>query len=330
MSQPLVTAEIVTIYGAATKCREAFLPCLTCAELMEMEWAENRLADFNLWANGIGAFAGSQASLDDRLRRDPETQGIVVNVLELLQGSIQQCHSLDQSSNSELAVHSGNDGSTALTAAMRDVEQLLNQLARVSVAIRNSGTASRFRKADKMFNPDNYWELRTYLENLVKCRPLGPNATGFDSSKNSVTPTQNRLIEANLKRRNRFVYAMHHSQKLALAPPQRPERTPLVMDQPNNQLSSAMPVEAPSPVVTGNEEKAPEFTETKASTLGTLPLILPSKAPPSRVVMTQITSTTAKVTYPKPPKVRMGLHQFKCPCCCQTIPELYQERTQWK
>ncbi|KAK8876779.1 transcription factor Zn C2H2 protein [Apiospora arundinis] len=367
MSSSTAPIEALSIYEAATKCRDSFLPCLTIAGLMELEWAENRLADFNLWANGIGAFAGHRASLDERLSRDPDTRSIIIHVLELLQSCVQQCQSLekssakdslaqlshghdsgnlsppdvltrsfspfsDESSDSEPRLRSDGDsnGSTALTAMMRDVEQLINQLARLSIAIRNAGTASRFRKADKLFNPDDYGDLQAYLENIAKARPLGPIGTGVDILKNDITHPQKRLIEANLRRRNRFVYAMRHAQKLAMEPPKLPDKISLAPGRLNTEYAEPVPIRPSNVETLSAGSIAPDFTETNASSLGTLPPLLPVIGPPSRATMTQITSTAAKVVYPKPPKVKAGLQQFKCPCCCQTLPLLYQESTQWK
>ncbi|KAK7971498.1 hypothetical protein PG989_016514 [Apiospora arundinis] len=367
MSSSTASIEALSIYEAATKCRDSFLPCLTIARLMELEWAENRLADFNLWANGIGAFAGSRASLDERLSRDPDTRNIIIHVLELLQSCVQQCRSLDNSSTKDPLAQlshdhdSGNlsppdivtrsfspfsdessdsepglrsdgdpDDSTALTAMMRDVEQLINQLARLSIAIRNAGTASRFRKADKLFNSDDYGGLQAYLENIVKARPPGPNGTGVDIFKNDIAPEQKRLIEANLRRRNRFVYAMRHAQKLAMETPKRSERIQLAPERLHTEFAEPMPIRPTGIEVLSADRIVPDLTETNASSLGTLPPLLPVRRPPSRATMTQISSTAAKVVYPKPPKVKAGLNQFKCPCCCQTLPLLYQESTQWK
>lgn len=52
------------IYNAAALCRLSLEDCLTVESLREHGWAENRLADFNLWAAGVGASAPTQASLD--------------------------------------------------------------------------------------------------------------------------------------------------------------------------------------------------------------------------------------------------------------------------
>ncbi|KAK8092842.1 hypothetical protein PG999_014429 [Apiospora kogelbergensis] len=368
MSSSISQNKTLSILEAATKCRDAFLQCTACADLMKLEWAENRLADFNLWANGIGAFAGHRASVDDRLSHDPDTRNIIAHVLGLLQSCIQQCLSIansstidslartshghdvgslsppedlprsfspfsDESSDSEPASRPDDnvDDLTTFTSLMRDVEQLMNQLAKISLAIRNAGTTSRFRKADKLFHPGDYIDLRTYLENIVRSRPPGPLGVGLDGLRNDITPAQKRLVGANLRRRNRFVYFMRHAQKLAMATaPTSPVNIPLDPNRREDyrELASTIPHE-PLDMKPRSIGRVPDLTETNASSLGTLPPLLPVKAPSSRVTMTQVTLTAAKVVYPKPPKVKAGLQQFKCPCCCQSLPLLYQENTHW-
>jgi hypothetical protein len=72
-----VTAVPTTILEAAVLCRTRVEECLTIESLMQHEWAENRLADFNLWATGLGVFASQRVSLDRRLSDQPEALAIV-------------------------------------------------------------------------------------------------------------------------------------------------------------------------------------------------------------------------------------------------------------
>jgi hypothetical protein len=58
---------------------------------MQQEWAENRLADFNLWAIGAGASNTGKASLDHRLRANPEAHTILLNLLLMLKILLQKC-----------------------------------------------------------------------------------------------------------------------------------------------------------------------------------------------------------------------------------------------
>jgi hypothetical protein len=79
------------IFEATTVCLQSFTDCLAVKELMRNEWAENRLADFNLWISGTGALARSRASLDSRLAPRPEAASVIANVLQLLSGTVDEC-----------------------------------------------------------------------------------------------------------------------------------------------------------------------------------------------------------------------------------------------
>ena|SRR5450432_4428345 len=79
------------IFEAAAACRQSFEECLSIDRLMDHEWAENRLADFNLWAAGVGAFAKKDASLDQRLVFKPDVREVIVNLLYMLKAFVEQC-----------------------------------------------------------------------------------------------------------------------------------------------------------------------------------------------------------------------------------------------
>ncbi|KAK4231944.1 hypothetical protein QBC38DRAFT_439599 [Podospora fimiseda] len=120
-------------------------------------------------------------------------------------------------------------------------------LAMIGVAIRQTGKASRSRKAGKTFNPDDYQELRKHFECIVLLQPSEPEH-GFpadDSHEDSIvqqaekamavrldalrlsnqTAVQNRLVEANLRRRHRFLLAQKRSQKIKNYQPKGSEDT---------------------------------------------------------------------------------------------------------
>ncbi|KAL7918134.1 nucleoside phosphorylase domain-containing protein [Trichoderma austrokoningii] len=50
----------------------------------------------------------------------------------------------------------------------------------------------------------------------------------------------------------------------------------------------------------------------------------------SQVAKTNVTSISAKVDYPRPPRLKEGLRYFQCPCCCQMLPSMFREGTKWK
>lgn len=83
--------EPSTISEAVAACRLVFRTATTVPRLMQQEWAENRLADFNLWAIGAGASNTGKASLDHRLRANPEAHTILLNLLLMLKILLQKC-----------------------------------------------------------------------------------------------------------------------------------------------------------------------------------------------------------------------------------------------
>lgn len=61
---------------------------------MQNEWAENRLADFNLWVSSIGASARGRASLDARLAARPRVRQVIANTLYILANLVSDCREL--------------------------------------------------------------------------------------------------------------------------------------------------------------------------------------------------------------------------------------------
>lgn len=83
-----------SIFHASNACRQSFEDCLTITSLIHNEWAENRLAEFNLWAAGVGASVKQRASLDVRLALETEVRDVVTNLLITLRAFIEECRKL--------------------------------------------------------------------------------------------------------------------------------------------------------------------------------------------------------------------------------------------
>ena len=83
-----------SIFYAASACQYSFEEARRTEELAKNEWAENRLADFNMWAAGIGARTNNKLSLDARLALKPEIRDTVVNLLQVLRFMVDKCISL--------------------------------------------------------------------------------------------------------------------------------------------------------------------------------------------------------------------------------------------
>ena len=397
----------ITISDATDACRQSFEECLRIDSLMKKEWAENRLADFNLWAAGVGASAKQRASLDDRLAFKPDVRAVVLNLLVLLRILVYECKKLGtscprgriflhlrilhvlgredtekagsiaaesesemlkiprgrnsisvqgssqrsfspwsdvsgSSSTTEAAVAEKPPLDSALAEATKNAESIFDQLARLAVAIRRSGTSSRLHKADGSFDPSNHEDLQKHL--------IPRDSTvNFSLDAESLSLVQKRLIRANLKRRNRFVYAQRHAEKL--------EARPMGSTQisiPNQEVvSSAMEGPKPAdneghaqrtvestevgqkPVGHGKSQitapHAAEVTDTTASAVGTASLADPTKiSTPSQQAKTEVSTTGSRLNYPRPPRVEAGRKSFKCPCCCQTLPKLFAEGRRWR
>jgi hypothetical protein len=82
------------IFNATASCRASLLECQSVEALARRGWAENRLADLNLWAAGVGALAPTEASLDWRLHFQPQARIVLTNLLVTLKQFSEQCKEL--------------------------------------------------------------------------------------------------------------------------------------------------------------------------------------------------------------------------------------------
>lgn len=219
---------------------------------------------------------------------------------------------------------------------MQNVEMMLDQLARVGVAIRQSGRRSRLQKADHRFKPEEFEDLRNHLITVLLARP-GFSKEQIDPSK--LSEMQERLILGNLKRRNRFLYAQQHSKGLNPDTAGRPSQVQiidpggcypaidgeLVEGKQKSFLLMTEPLRKPivmpmNPTV---------ITGTSASAV-TNSLTLPQALIQVPATSTVLSSTVIDLKYPHPPKMKEGARVFVCPCCCQTLPVTLSEANRWK
>lgn len=82
------------IFNATALCRASLSECQSIESLTRRGWAENRLADFNFWAAGVGASAPTQASLDWRLYFQPHARIVLTNLLVTLRQFVELCKEL--------------------------------------------------------------------------------------------------------------------------------------------------------------------------------------------------------------------------------------------
>lgn len=344
-----------SIADVTTSCLNHFNDCLGIESLMAGEWAENRLADFNVWIFSMGATARGRASLDSRLAARPRTGEIIIELLRLLDGLVCQCRDFDEDTGAPNPAPIPSDGEdllevdqslgkdiprsfspwsdasesdngqsspgilvpdNLLLGKMKHIETILDQLARISVAIRRSGNHSRLQKADQRLNPDDHQIFRNHLIFLITPRP---------GDTTVLTEVQNRLIEANIRRRNRFIYAQTHAEHLAMA---------YVKPQSHHMGGQNIAVDNSKDPGQGNPKTDhPTHSEVGTATTATAidnPSILDVTRFQLPGATTVMSSTVVKIKYPRPPKMKKDAKLFKCPCCCQALPAELAENEKWK
>ncbi|KAM0524671.1 hypothetical protein ACHAPE_000770 [Trichoderma viride] len=240
-----------------------------------------------------------------------------------------------------------------LKEVMKDIDDILDQLILLGFAIRKSGTVTRLRKADSSFKLGENEDLKEHLEfillnGVARKQKNGKDNVGITTRERvqEVTPEQRHLILANLRRRHRFRYARRHQQKL-------------------DQLTPYPPVAKTKPFVHTPEEhqkmtpglnRSPASNDGKSPPTEDFPRTQPSTAPPQSLQAPEMSATTLSVTegdvlqiavptpaaasrvsvsvatmhYPSPPPISQKMRGFKCPCCYQTLPEMYKNWSRWR
>ncbi|KAH7205726.1 hypothetical protein BKA60DRAFT_151878 [Fusarium oxysporum] len=309
------------------KCLEAFQLCLTfCStypglsnhQTSHDERFEYRLADFNLWIDGIGALAPSKASLDSRLSERQIDLSLVKGNLIMLFQSLEDCQDLLKERRS-------------LEESLLDIDSALESLVALSLAIRKTGRRSRLHKADRLFKLEEHAELKKHLEAMVLLRP-GPGPCyeddEFRNKMNSLTPLQSYLVTANLKRRNRFIQAHLHSLGLKkrtigfeLPPHGTVEQATASAPGSKNRMGEiTMPISAPATLPQNRMLPAPMSVTSASVPESKLEYKEPVAKRTESTSITFVTHITASARYPRPRVSDNEQKVVQCPCCCQTLP----------
>lgn len=319
-------------------CISKFQLLLAAHNPRHIELLESRLADFNLWVDGVGALAKPGASLDSRLRGRLNDLALVKNVLTMLADSLDYYTSLAKTD-------ANFDGS------IQNIDSAIKNLALIGVAIRRTGKASRNRKADQTFNPYEHQELRKYLECIILLRPTeeglfhltedGRYVARLEASK--LSGLQKRLVEANLRRRHNFLRAQKRSrtQEVAQTHSSIPAFPPSVDDlrqgEDTTETQGAqnavnLPDFMTTPTAEGKHSTTTISGFSGASTAeGTLQYSPAARKYTSGVAKSQITFIASDTEFPQPPSTLLGREISKCPCCCQSLPvETFSNPKLWK
>ncbi|RTE82838.1 hypothetical protein BHE90_002605 [Fusarium euwallaceae] len=253
------------------------------------------------------------------------------------------------------------------------IETNLKLLAKISIAIRRSGAKLRYLKADAYLkahsDDDEYTQLRNHLLFLILVGPYEqklfselrhrttnkklPKAVEIvirswivDPSR--ATSNQQRLVEANITRRNRIAYARRFIGKSAVPTRSKEVAAPTIVHtplpdavlQPTKEPSIfGADAQEPFPVVDPIEALpiSPEpaksltvktLTATELGSQFVLPVIVPFEPKKGAMsVATKMTQTGIKQDYPVCPGKKGS---FQCPYCVQVLPEDYTAKSRWR
>ncbi|PKK49369.1 hypothetical protein CI102_6014 [Trichoderma harzianum] len=330
------------------------------------EVLRSRLADFRLWADTVGAMSKSGLSLDSRFKNRPDDLDLIKSVLGLLIDCLEDYTELRSKASSTIE-------------ALGNIEQLIRNLAFIGVAIRQTGKASRSRRADETFDPEEHQQFREHLECIILLRPNEnqPDINGLNSAEinklieatqnkpdqhrhvaekteylfssrlseldpSRLSPMQKRLIEANLRRRHRFLLAQKrymHAKKKELPVNVSSFNEEAVLElQPLDSVTSPFAGGSVTTLLKGRKVgtkiAVPEIANLSlASTAeGTLRYTQPPKKryQASTIAKSQISLIAADTEFPRPPPLPSDLLVSICPCCCQSLPsEHFSNSTKW-
>jgi hypothetical protein len=164
-----------------------------------------------------------------------------------------------------------------------------------------------------------------------------------------LTPLQRRLIDANLQRRNRFLYAQKHSRKLRtrqLRPPDQSKKPAEGNDAARElKMTPTLPERDRSSKLAkeSGDVDEPKVPQTLSGTSASVPESRLKWSEPQRVAQmpkSLISIIAGAIKYPRLRKARgKGVSEeeteqarmSKCPCCCETIPRhILEVETSWK
>ncbi|KAI1880107.1 hypothetical protein JX265_001728 [Neoarthrinium moseri] len=317
--------------AVATLCIEGFRDCIRYLEGIHRDHLRTKLADLRLWVDSVGAAAQGRASLDSRLQHRPSDRRFIIELLLMLYGFLRECISAATTK-------------AGVQDILTNIDSTVDSLAFIGLQIRRSGRKSRLLKADSSFieNKHHYLDLRAHLTCVVVSKPTitgRPDDEGKDIHSFSyftnleLSPIQERLVEANLRRRHRFVEAQRHS--LGLKAPSGNNSHPAVATASSETESTtegniATAIRRKQAHRVNAGDNVLTIPATSASGLDSEWRGLPHDRQGTSTA-TRITGITAASMYPKARRSQNPDQKMvKCPCCCQAIPTSELQDSQWR
>lgn len=312
------------------------------------EALNDELGRFRIWAGNLGVFANGHASVDYRLRNDPDIKGIIERLLRRLEQNIRSLsqpedfadnsykrnqEDTDSVYSSEKAFDTSDEASSlgqneeprrnfsAQDMYLTKVNETITNLYRITSAIKRPHSTKEMDRVKAWLErqkpevDEQLKELEAFTEWLVE-RDL-PKL-----HRNS--QLRRRVVQAVIHRRQRFLYRESHAMKL-----QQGFDTAFSGVDPDSADQSEFPrgsgrrVEAFSttaPSQKPDKGKAVTFLETEASTVNRKGLSTYAKSTVLSAISPSFKQGLEHVDVPPPPKLGSRSRQAVCPFCKLPVP----------
>ncbi|KAL5085882.1 hypothetical protein Trisim1_009796 [Trichoderma cf. simile WF8] len=346
-----------SISELADECRQILQACIQVETLMEDEWAENSLANFRLWAAGLGIFAGKD-SLDERLSVDLLTRNVVKGLLILLKGLIDNCKALasgqdiptddfheDDFHEDDFHEESTQDGQSAIP---QSPPRGFSPWSTPSPTDSESETGSD----DPLVNTSPLQSSKEEVEHILK--QLSRLDVVILKSDSAGSASRNQKADRLFKREDHEDLYKHLTvvvlgrggqdgpqsydidpalltpiqERLILSNLRRRNR----FQYAQRQRQQENPKMENQPQVQGKTDQSSTIlTATSASAFEPMtPADFQRKPASSQLAKTKVTLTTAKIEYPRLAPLKNGVKQFQCPCCYQVLPSMFHQGVHWE
>ncbi|KAK2807303.1 hypothetical protein FQN50_005457 [Emmonsiellopsis sp. PD_5] len=270
-----------------------------------------RLFDLSAWAPAVGVFAPAEASLNSRLRNYPTQVNVVKCNLFLLQYSFEEYEKIAQQGQ-------------PVDEALEGIDIVMGNLTKYAESICWVPRRARAHPADLDFNAAEHRELEKHLQCLILLRPTEDGRQGLDPAP--LTSAQRRLIDANLLRRNRFLYSQRHaniSEVSREAQPPNWEDTRPALDPVQDKSAVPSSIIPERHTQTDVIPEIASFSGVASPPEDETHHIEGGSHPSSGESGTTLITTQA--CYPEPPSHRLSQVSqasqtfFRCPCCSQPL-----------
>ncbi|KAL6899982.1 hypothetical protein GGI43DRAFT_54469 [Trichoderma evansii] len=326
-----------TISERARRCLVSFQECLAGMITLgpiRKSLIENEFARFSIWTSNVGVFASGRASIDYHLRKEPSIQRLVLGLLEVLHGRIEQYLNALKIINNPLPLQSKEQAVAAHGDLQRAVESMAREIALLHDLTRTIRRASKkandveeaisFRIEDEKGNNVEERLANYFAANIRHQFPRLSNIIRL------------RLAEAMVIRRRRIIYKR-------LRYPKDPTKTIQPTIQPIIQQPNSIQTE--DTVIISQHAGRPEvMTHLKPMGLfisKSLDKIVTPVAPKSfqkaatPPVVSQLQAMSLRshedYAFPSPPKHVPAATEVLCPFCLIMLPiQEVQNEERWR